>query len=58
MDNDDAGENAASKIIDTCSSQYRIYKPTINTNDIGDMNLHDIRSSILPHVLEAKDYYK
>ena len=58
MDNDEAGENAASKIIDTCSNQYRIYKPIINTNDIGEMNLNDIRSLILPQVLEAKEYYK
>ena len=58
MDNDEAGKNAADKIIDACSNQYRIYKPVINTNDIGEMNLNDIRSLILPHVLEAKDYYK
>ena len=58
MDNDEAGENAASKIIDTCSNQYRIYKPFINTNDIGEMNLNDIRNLILPQVLEAKEYYK
>ena len=58
MDNDDAGENAAAKIIHACSNQYRIYKPIINKNDIGDMTQEDIRNLILPYVLEAKDYYK
>ena len=58
MDNDDAGESAAAKIIHACSNQYRIYKPTINKNDIGDMTQEDIRNLILPYVLEAKEYYK
>lgn len=58
MDNDEAGQGAANRIMKECSNQYRMYIPKINQNDIGDMSIESIKKLVLPYILEAKDYYK
>jgi 5S rRNA maturation endonuclease (ribonuclease M5) len=47
-DNDEAGRLAAEKIKQKCQQGYRIYIPTINKPDVGEMTPEEIDSQIKP----------
>jgi 5S rRNA maturation endonuclease (ribonuclease M5) len=47
-DNDEAGKKASEQIKDKCKNTYRIYQPTIEANDIGEMSIKEINNQIRP----------
>jgi len=47
-DNDEAGKKASEQIKDKCKNTYRIYQPTIEANDIGEMSIEEINNQIRP----------
>jgi len=51
-DNDEAGNKAADQIISKCKNTYRIFKPKISTNDIGDMSSDQIEKEIKTYLKE------
>jgi DNA primase len=48
LDNDEAGLKGSQKITDQCSKMYRLYFPSLETNDIAEMNVDKITSDIKP----------
>lgn len=46
MDNDEAGREAAKKIVEKCNRTYRIHIPVISKNDIGEMTSEEINNEI------------
>lgn len=53
MDNDDAGQEAAEKIIEQCNRTYRVYNIKVGS-DVADMNTNEITEDILPIINKAK----
>ena len=53
MDNDDAGQEAAEKIIKQCNRTYRVYNIKVGS-DVADMNTNEITEDILPIINKAK----
>lgn len=49
-DNDEAGEKAYRQIQDKCKKIYRIYRPIISKNDIGDMTSEEIEIQIKQYI--------
>jgi 5S rRNA maturation endonuclease (ribonuclease M5) len=49
-DNDDAGRKAANQIKNKCQNTYRIFIPTINKNDVGEMTPEEIETHIKQYV--------
>lgn len=47
-DNDEAGQKASEQIKQKCQNTYRIIRPTISKNDIGDMSIEEINTEIKP----------
>lgn len=47
-DNDDAGRKAAEQIKTKCQNTYKVYIPTFNASDIGEMNIEQINNEIKP----------
>jgi 5S rRNA maturation endonuclease (ribonuclease M5) len=47
-DNDEAGKKAADQIDSKCQNTYRIIRPLITKNDIGEMSTDDIKKEIQP----------
>ena len=58
MDNDNAGQKAYDKIKNRLNKLYRIFKPTIHTNDVGDMSQDEITSDIKPMIEEVNNIYQ
>lgn len=54
MDNDDAGKKAVKQITDKCKKIYRIYTPSFPNADVGEMNTEEIKSIIIPQILDIK----
>ncbi len=52
MDNDEAGQRAAQKIIDKCDRTYNIYSLKIDKNDIGEMSSEEIQNQIVHEIKE------
>lgn len=50
LDNDDAGSLGCQQIYDKCYRTYNIKKISIETNDIAEMSLDDIRNIITPEM--------
>lgn len=50
MDNDDAGKKASENIRKKCYKTYNIYDININTSDIGDMSVDQVKLEILPKI--------
>ncbi len=50
MDNDEAGLKASETIASKCQKIYNIYKLKISTNDIGEMNIDQIKNEIVPQL--------
>jgi len=57
MDNDEAGRKGALNIQKQCSRLYRLYFPTLDANDIGEMSVDKITSDIGPVIEEIRDLY-
>lgn len=51
-DNDEAGIKAADQIQNKCKNTYRIFRPTISSNDVGDMNSDQIEKEIKLYLQE------
>lgn len=47
-DNDEAGQKAAEQIDQKCKNTYRILRPLISKNDIGEMSIAEISQEIKP----------
>lgn len=47
-DNDDAGDKAAEQIMQKCHKTYKIYRPSLQYNDIGCMSLEDVKQFLNP----------
>lgn len=47
-DNDEAGEKAAEQINQKCKNTYRVIRPSISKNDIGEMSVEEIENQIKP----------
>ena len=52
MDNDEAGQRAAQKIIDKCDRTYNTYSLQIDQNDIGEMSPEEIKNQIVHQIKE------
>lgn len=50
MDNDKAGRDGYEKIYQKCYRTYNVYKIDIETNDIAEMSISEIKSMILPQI--------
>ena len=57
LDNDDAGVTGSKKIQEMCSKMYRIYFPTLNTNDVADMNVDAVTNDIKPLISKIEGVY-
>lgn len=49
-DNDDAGKKAAQQIQKKCQNTYRIFIPSISTNDVGEMTSDEITQQIKQYI--------
>jgi hypothetical protein len=58
MDNDAAGQRAATDIKASCGKTYRLYFPSFEGNDIADLNIDSITSDIKPWIELAKESYQ
>jgi 5S rRNA maturation endonuclease (ribonuclease M5) len=54
MDNDDAGQKAVKQITEKCKKIYRIYSPTFEGPDVGELSIEDIRNTLVPKISEIK----
>ena len=54
MDNDDAGQKAINQITEKCKKIYRIYSPTFEGPDVGELSIEDIRNILVPKISEIK----
>ncbi|GAG82713.1 unnamed protein product, partial [marine sediment metagenome] len=50
LDNDEAGMIGAKKIQQQCGRLYRLYYPTIDTNDVGDMGVDEVTKDIKSYI--------
>jgi hypothetical protein len=59
MDNDEnnAGQDAALVIKDTCEKAYRVYIIDISKNDVGEMSTNEVTTDIKPWIEQAKEVY-
>ena len=57
LDNDEAGVTGSKKIQDLCSKMYRVYFPTLDTNDVADMNVDAVTSDIKPLISKISGVY-
>lgn len=58
MDNDEAGERASEKILQSCNRLYDVHMPKILKNDIGDMTIEEINLTIKPLLHDVMEKYK
>jgi len=58
LDNDEAGFKGAEKIKEMCGKMYRLYFPTLETNDVGDMHIDKVTSDIGPLISQIQGVYK
>jgi 5S rRNA maturation endonuclease (ribonuclease M5) len=54
MDNDDAGQKACKQITEKCKKIYRIYSPTFDGPDVGELSVDEIKNSIIPQISSIK----
>jgi 5S rRNA maturation endonuclease (ribonuclease M5) len=54
MDNDDAGQKAVKQITEKCKKIYRIYSPSFEGSDVGELSIEDIRNTLVPKISEIK----
>lgn len=54
MDNDDAGQKAIKQITEKCKKIYRIYSPSFEGPDVGELSIEDIRNTLVPKISEIK----
>jgi 5S rRNA maturation endonuclease (ribonuclease M5) len=54
MDNDDAGQKAIKQITEKCKKIYRIYSPTFEGPDVGELSIENIRNTLVPKISEIK----
>jgi 5S rRNA maturation endonuclease (ribonuclease M5) len=54
MDNDDAGQKAVNQITEKCKKIYRIYSPSFEGPDVGELSIEDIRNTLVPKISEIK----
>ena len=54
MDNDDAGQKAINQITEKCKKIYRIYSPTFEGPDVGELSIEDSRNILVPKISEIK----
>lgn len=57
MDNDDAGQNAAMKIQESCNQLYKVHNIKVPTNDIAEMTKEQIRELLLP-IITKESYHE
>jgi len=50
LDNDEAGKIGSKQIYDKCYRTYNIKTLSINTNDIADMSIDEIKKTIIPEM--------
>lgn len=50
LDNDEAGKGGAKQIQDKCCRTYNIKTLSLQTNDIADMSIEDIKTNIVPEM--------
>jgi 5S rRNA maturation endonuclease (ribonuclease M5) len=53
-DNDEAGEKAATQIMNKCKNTYRVFRPSISKNDIADMSGEEIDKEIKQYMTDKK----
>lgn len=49
-DNDKAGDEAAKQIMSKCEHTYRVFRPQISKNDVGDMTSSEIKEQIIDFI--------
>lgn len=49
-DNDKAGDDAAKQIISKCEHTYRVFRPQISKNDVGEMTSVEIKEQIIDFI--------
>jgi len=54
-DNDGAGQEAAKRINDTCCRTYRMYFPTLTSNDVAELSVDRVTADIQPWIDKAKE---
>lgn len=54
MDNDEAGQKASKQITDKCKKIYRIYSPTFEGPDVGELSVDQIKETIIPQISSIK----
>ena len=57
LDNDEAGVKGAEKIRELCSKMYRIYFPSLETNDIAEMGIDKVTEDIKPLISKIQGVY-
>lgn len=57
MDNDEAGQNAAMKIQESCNQLYKVHNIKVPTNDIAEMTKEQIRELLLP-IITKESYHE
>jgi 5S rRNA maturation endonuclease (ribonuclease M5) len=57
MDNDDGGKLGIRQIKELCERTYRLYFPTFNENDLGDMSVDRITDDIKPFIDNLMESY-
>ena len=57
LDNDEAGVTGSKKVQEMCSKMYRVYFPTLDTNDVADMNIDKVTSDIKPLISKISGVY-
>ena len=55
LDNDEAGKKGAKTIQKQCERLYRLYYPTLDVNDIGDMSIDKVTEDIKPFIEQVKE---
>ena len=57
LDNDEAGRKGAQKISELFATMYRLYFPSLEANDIGDMRVDLVTSDIKPLITKIGGIY-
>jgi len=53
-DNDEAGKKGAESILEKCKKTYRVYFPSFDGSDVGDISTDSITSDIKPMIEEVE----
>jgi len=54
LDRDEAGQKASDRIVKDLSDKYQIFQPSIDKNDVGDMDVDSIRNTIKRYMENIK----